>query len=359
MITRAFFFALLASLSPLAQADSGNFCAQTFNVYATAYASGVSDRLERLASELTRTPCDAIQFQEFWRLNDYTDFRNNLRSARMETVQADTLRNDGKKIGLASAFSGRITKAVSRRFMVNNEGGLLDGARSVLGVEKGYSMIEARLNNSIPVLFLNLHTHPTEEINRVAQVSQLALAYLRDYGNSQLPVILTGDLNSTPADLEVKIFQDLLLFRDSYLEANGSYGKKCTYCADNPLSWKSDDSVIDFVLLKNSPSVKLSALSSQINLQGEEGDPLSDHYGVRSQVQWTQTNASLLDAKDPLVQARVKRAITTLKKAYEAIRPETGKNNFRQIAIGLRALRLKLQEDKELNFPLGLVLRTP
>jgi hypothetical protein len=108
------------------------------------------------------------------------------------------------------------------------------------------------------------------------------------------------------------LLRDVLLVRDSYVEANGGYGDICTYCGNNPLSWSSEDRVIDFVLVRNSPSLALVSAKSEVNLQGEPYDPLSDHYGVKSEFKWEDREATYLSVNDPIVQARMKKAADTV-----------------------------------------------
>jgi hypothetical protein len=313
MTTRAFLFsAILAVISAPAFADSGRFCVQTFNVYGPAYASGVEYRLSRLAEEIVKEPCAATQFQEFWRDGQYETFKEEIRDARLAMVRADALRQDGSMTGLASAFAGHVLSAHSELFSVNNEGGVLDWFRDLSGVQKGFSALEVKLDHGPQALFLNLHDHPTEESIRVAQVAELVEKLLSDPAAKQKPLILTGDLNATPDGPELALLRDILLVRDSYVEANGGYGTICTYCGNNPLSWSSEDRVIDFVLVRNSPSLALVSAKSEVNLQGEPYDPLSDHFGVKSEFEWQDREAAYLSMNDPIVQARMKKAADTV-----------------------------------------------
>lgn len=314
MTPRAFFisaaWAALSIATP-AFAESGQFCVQSFNVYGPAYASGVTYRLSRLAEEIVKEPCAATQFQEFWQDGDYETFLEEIRGARLATVRADAYRSDGFMTGLASAFAGHVLSARSQLFSVNNEGGVLDWFRNLSGVQKGYSALEVKLDNGPVALFLNLHDHPTEESIRVAQLAELAEAMMADASFQKLPVILTGDLNATPDSLELAILRDLLLLRDSYVEANGAYGAICTYCGDNPLSWSSDDRVIDFVMARNSPSTELVSAGSVVNLKGDKYDPLSDHFGVKTNFDWLEREPKRLSLNDPLVRARMAKAAVT------------------------------------------------
>lgn len=318
MTPRAFLF-FLALLPYSAFADSGRFCVQSFNVYGPAYASNVSYRLTRLADELVKDPCAATQFQEFWRDSDYQNFLAQTSSARLAFVRADEARRDRAMTGLASAFSGHVLSARSALFRLNNEGGVLDWFRNLGGVQKGYSLLEVKLDHGPLALFANLHDHPTEESIRVAQVAELTLALLGDPRAAELPLILTGDLNSTPESPELDLLRDLLLLRDSYSEARGGYSGECTYCGDNPLSWSSEDRVIDFVMVRNSPKLAFRVEKSEINLRGEQYDPLSDHFGVRSDLLWDDRETSFLEVNHPIVSARMEKARATLSNALRIL----------------------------------------
>jgi endonuclease/exonuclease/phosphatase family metal-dependent hydrolase len=342
MIPRAFFWALAALLSPvLALADTGSFCVQTFNVYGPAYASGVNYRLSRLAEEIVKDPCAATQFQEFWRQSQYETFKQELEPARLALVRADEVRGDEAMTGLASAFQGSVLEARAQLFRVNNQNGVLDWVRDLSGVQKGFTALEVKLDNGPLALFVNLHTHPTDEVVRVAQIAQLAYFLLTDEEAKNLPLILTGDLNATPAGPEIAILENVLLLRDSYLEANGAYGETCTYCSENPLSWSWENRVIDFVLVRNSPTLALSARASEVNLRGEKYDPLSDHFGVRSVLSWGDREASLLRPEDPAYEARVGQAQLTIARV-EKILGQRDEPYFQELAGKYRAMKEKL-----------------
>lgn len=342
MISRAFFYSLFLLASP-AFAATGSFCVQTFNVYGPAYASNVEGRLVRTAEELVRGPCEATQFQELWREVNYQTFIQALSPSRLAFIRADEIRTgDEAMTGLASGFSGQVLGASSELFAVNNKGGFFDKIRDLTGVQKGFTLIEAKVDHAPLALYVNLHTHPDEEAIRIAQISQLVLAVANRTSSGELPLILNGDLNATPNSLEVALLSDVLLLRDSYIEANGEYGTTCTYCAANPLSWSNEDRVIDFVLARSSPSVELKAIKSEVNLQGPANDPLSDHYGVRSQLAWADRNDEPLAAEDPLVLARFARAAATVKRAKKILSAKSGRG-FQEFAAKLDQLEGELK----------------
>ncbi|MGE3260416.1 MAG: hypothetical protein AB7K68_01440 [Bacteriovoracia bacterium] len=352
---RALFLFLVAALvSSQAHAASGEFCVQTFNVYATAYAGGKAARLSKIADSLTNEPCDSIQFQELWQAGDYRRFSTDFSRAQMSLVQADSLRTDKAMIGLVSAFRGTTARSYSEIYLINNEDGVLDWFRGLTGVQKGLSAIEAKLTQGPTLLFLNTHTHPTNEAIRAAQMIQLITHNLIQSPNAaNLPVVFTADLNATPDSLEISLLKNVLLLRDAYLDTHENYGDLCTYCESNPLSWGGGDRVIDFTLFRSSPTVTLRALKSEINLKGSAEAPLSDHYGVRSQLAFSEHDSILLPADSALVLDRKAAAIKALVAAREVLvkaQKPVFETAITQVDSLLEKFRTRLPESAEMIF---------
>jgi endonuclease/exonuclease/phosphatase family metal-dependent hydrolase len=355
MNNRALFLFLFALFSTQARAADGEFCVQTFNVYATAYASGVQERLSKLADTLTNQPCDIIQFQEFWREADFHRFSTEFARAQMNLVFADSLRRDQAMVGLTSAFHGKTGRMFSEIYRINNEDGFLDWFRNLSGVQKGITEIETQLDKGPNVLFLNTHTHPTSEPIRVAQMIQLAdTVLIRSPNAASLPLIFNGDINATPDSLEMAVLQKVLLLRDAYKETHGGkYGAECTYCESNPLSWGGGNRVIDFTLFRSSATTTFRAVKSEINLRGSETAPLSDHYGVRSQLAFTEHASELLPADSALVLDRKAEAVKVLIRAREALTAEhkqVYETAIAQIDSLLQKFRGRLPDGAELIF---------
>ncbi len=272
---------LFLFLSSISFAKS--FCVQTFNVYGPAYASAIEQRLFALTEEIQRDPCDSYQFQELWKEEQYSLVAAKLKTNRFAPLWADNIRQDGKMIGLGSAFQGSVLNARSGLFRVNNEDGITDWFRGVWGVEKGFTLMEVKLDRAPEMLFVNVHTHPMDTSIRIAQIVQV----LQEMGKSRLPIIFTGDINATPDSIEYKLLTQVGNLRDSYLESNRSYQGICTYCGGNPLSWSSDDRVIDFIFFQPSETISLAIDKSSVNLKGADREnPLSDHFGVQSHFSW-------------------------------------------------------------------------
>jgi hypothetical protein len=137
----------------------------------------------------------------------------------------------------------------------------------------------------------------------------------RAEGLATQAMLFAADTNAKPESLELEILRKVLLLQDAYLAANGSYAGLCTYCGKNPLSWDSNDRVIDFVLFRDSPTLSWRAERAEINLKGSERAPLSDHYGVRSLLAWEERPFTLLELDSEIVLARRKDAALVLGKA--------------------------------------------
>lgn len=335
-------------------------CAQSFNVYGPAYASSVESRVTRTAKALLQQPCEVIQLQELWREQTYRTFRDTMGPARMKIYHADELRSDDKKIGLVSAIAGDVKAATSRLFRVNNEDGVLDSIRDLTGVEKGYTVMLAQVKNAPPIYYVNLHTHPKNPAIRLAQMTQLLQDIFKNPKMADHPIVLTGDVNAKPDSAELGLLRDVLVLRDSYIEANKSYGSNgsvCTYCADNPLSWDNDSRVIDFVLLGNSSQYVLSSASSEINLKGDKSAPLSDHYGVKSMINITRAQDQVLDDQDPVVLARVSKARAALQAAIRGVLQERAQG-FKEAAKYLGELDTALKNGQTIPV-LTSLLRNP
>src|SRR3989344_2873992 len=100
MILKAFFFALIfIATIARAEADSGRFCAQTFNVYGPIYASKVEQRIKAASGAVQKEPCDAIQLQELWLPQSYRQFTTALQNEGLTFVHGDSLRNDKMNTG--------------------------------------------------------------------------------------------------------------------------------------------------------------------------------------------------------------------------------------------------------------------
>jgi hypothetical protein len=188
-------------------------------------------------------------------------------------------------------------------------------------VQKGITAIETKLDQGPTVLYLNTHTHPTNETIRAAQMIQLLdFVMIRSPGAANLPVVLNGDFNATPDSLELRLVKNVLQLHDAYLDTHGgNYGDICTYCEANPLSWGGGDRVIDFTLFRASPALEFRAEKSELNLRGEEGSPLSDHYGVRSILTWQDRTSALLPADSAIVRDRKALAEKTLEEALKLL----------------------------------------
>jgi endonuclease/exonuclease/phosphatase family metal-dependent hydrolase len=296
--------------SSLVLASSNEFCVQTFNVYGPAYASSVNHRISLLADEVIASPCDSYQFQELWKEDQFEILDRQLEPRKFALLWADDIRQDGKMIGLGSAFQGSIAWAKSDIFTVNNNDGLGDWIRGTWGVEKGFTLMQVKLDNAPPALFVNTHTHPSNSSIRIAQIVQLIQTMAAQ--KESLPTILTGDFNATPDSVEWKLIKDVANMRDSFLEKNKSYNDICTYCGDNPLSWSSEDRVIDFVFLRNSKQFDLEVKSSEVNLKGEDkNSPLSDHFGVQSVFSWSPKTQADVESLENLEEKLVSAAAAT------------------------------------------------
>lgn len=116
---------------------------------------------------------------------------------------------------------------------------------NVPGLTKGWSAIDVKFGGNV-FRMINTHLEPTSSIIREAQ----ALELIEGPANTPLPLVLTGDLNSTPDSTVYRMFIDAG-FRDAWLDAGNGLGLTCCQSPDllNAVSRLSRR--IDYILFKN------------------------------------------------------------------------------------------------------------
>lgn len=255
-----------------------SFCVQNFNAYGPIYALNLKARTEILSRELlTRDSCDVIHLQEVWNESHIDQLEDLLKRRYLMSMP-----NRESRIGLMSLFQFELGEQETHNFVVNDEGGFLDTIRSVFKVKKAFHVVKAdpRLLDE-QMYFVNTHLHPTSQAIRVTQLVDILEWRLQ---HQDLKMILSGDLNANPQDLERGLALVLLGTRDGLYESVGDYPKGlCTYCVVNPTGWKMSDQVFDYILYSNIGEAQSSLFvqSAAINLKGTPRKPLSDHYGVK------------------------------------------------------------------------------
>jgi len=318
--------AFLVLFSSPAFAD-GDFCVQTINSHATAWSSRNAERLEKMANTLKASePCAAYHFQEIWMSSQFDTFSALPAFQGLKFVYGDRLRNDSSMIGLASAYPGTLLNARSELYPVN------DGT---FGVEKGFILSDVKLATGQEIFFWNTHTNPRSDTNRISQAIFTADLFLTKEPRAlQLPLVLTGDLNDYPDSTELLVLQKVLLLNDSFFDVHGSYQGICTFCSDNPENNEGKNEILDFVLYRSSPTLALTAVSSEVNLK----NGVSDHYGVRSTLHFAERAPALRAANDPIVLKRMSDAVAALETAQKDLVKEGGEESVIQRAKELEAM---------------------
>lgn len=255
------------------------FCMQNFNAYGPIYAKDISERTSRMNSELQAMPkCDVVHLQEVWNESQILQVENDLR--RHYSFSSP---NKDTRIGLMSLTKGDIVSTETHHFNVNNDGGVLDTARSLADVKKAFHIMRNQFFGiDEDLLFLNMHLHPSSQAVRVTQIIDILKWRL---GNQDAKWIMTGDLNADPTSLEHRFVKYVLGMRDSLEEELKGYPRGvCTYCARNPRGWMLSDHVFDYIFYSNvgESRTQFKILNSFVNMRGTPLRPLSDHFGLRT-----------------------------------------------------------------------------
>ena len=295
------------------------FCFQNFNAYGPLYASGRTERTQGILGHLKARPkCDIIQLQEVWMESHINHIEESLKDQYSFSSP-----NRDSRIGIMDLVMGDILSRETFTFAVNNSGSVLDRARSVASVDKAFHVLRLKLPAIDEEFYvINTHLHPSSQAVRLTQILDLLRWRLQ---NQNFKVILSGDFNSDPQDLERRLLMSVVGLKDAMAESftNGNYPADfCTYCKTNPLSWLPSDHVFDYIFYSNAGTAEtsLKLASAEVNLKGSPKKPLSDHYGIRAYF-------TVEDGKSSaeLNLSQREQALKSLKKTIEVLDQESGK----------------------------------
>ena len=302
-----------------------------------------------LGEELFKSPCEIVQLQEVWTESHHDMVLKAIQgslpflsAARFDYFQSPS---EGQS-GLAIFTSEGLSNQEFEKFTAN-EDGLFDEIRGMLGVIKGIgsSAISLRQDPTRKLQMLNVHLHPSSTPVRIAQVTQL-LEKIETMLPMQVPLILSGDFNFKPDSIEYSLLRDVANLTDSYLAIHKEYASSaCTYCPENPNHWEGVTGVIDYIFIGKSQKAIATPTSTSINLLGANGQSPSDHYGVRTYLQISESPASTLS--DSEFQNRRIKAIRALDQAIVILKNTATANEDLLEAIDrLQDYRRRIEENK-------------
>jgi endonuclease/exonuclease/phosphatase family metal-dependent hydrolase len=143
------------------------------------------------------------------------------------------------------------------------------------GFIRGWSLIDVDVEGHV-FRMINTHLEPLSPDVRNAQ----ALELVQVPANTILPVIITGDLNSTPDSIAYQILIDSG-FQDVWIEVNEDSGLTCCQSPDllNPIS--SLITRIDYILFKNGWNpIEAELVGEEQSNRTSTGLWPSDHAGI-------------------------------------------------------------------------------
>ena len=278
---------LLLSVLPFWSNLAAAECLLTFNTYGPIYASNVQGRSLRLVADIKKdNACDLIHFQEAWNTNQINIFELGLKSQYQVYSP-----NRQYRIGLMNFSKQPWSSAKVYTYRANFDGHLLDDLRKIVNAKKAFSVLEDALPGTFSV---NTHLHPSSDQVRILQILDLLNWRVQ---HSSKPMILTGDFNSDPSSFEHTFAMKILNLDDAMLAVNGEYPKDfCSYCANNHLGWLNDDHTFDYVFFSHLGANENGWIPQDIHLAlTGNGEPLSDHYGLKVNFNWGQGAVSQID----------------------------------------------------------------
>lgn len=280
---------VIAGLMDYPAYGADSFCVQTFNTFGPIYAKYRSIRYRLFADYIRDNPCEVLTLQEVWTDKLYETLDKSLSQNPYgvnynDIVPLGTLESP-MHVGLATFSSSPVEDVKSYLFPVNFDLnytplGALEYLRKLADTRKTVSVLKTQVRGS-SVYVVNVHLHPHSEKVRVAQVISI-ITIVEDLLESDLPIILAGDFNAEPYSLEMRLLQYVLNAKDSL-----NWSSSCTYCVSNPnyIGLDFNSKRIDYILGVSSENFEISFISSEIAPKKRFGLYLSDHFGIRSQVE--------------------------------------------------------------------------
>lgn len=321
-----------------------SFCVQTLNAYGPAYAGDKWFRFPLISDYLAQNPCELVALQEVWSEDQYNTIRRGPQREWPEMrgyyFGRSTQSSQQPRFGMATLTSQRVTHTKRKIFRVNFErqkiiDATLDSVRESLDVVKGYGTVVVQMHGLFPVAFINTHLHPTSEVVRLAQMIEL-LEEVELHLNQDIPVVLSGDLNTQPGSLELDVLRQVGGATDTL-----EWSSECTYCFWNPyaikLAFKSVR--MDYTLLFSSKSWELKSINAEITPKRHR-TTLSDHYGVRSEVRIERRTGS--PEGEGVEQIRVARAV--LNEAITKLMPLNAEPEYRSVIASARSYLARMRQ---------------
>lgn len=157
--------------------------------------------------------------------------------------------------------------------IINRQSG--NYAASFMGTPRGWSAIDVRLDGQV-CRMITTHLEPLNETVRNAQVVEL----LNGPANTNLPTIITGDMNSTPDSAAYQLFISTG-YQDVWSQVGEGDGFTCCQGADLLNALSTLNRRIDYIFIRNGLESKKAQVAGESQSdRTKTGLWPSDHAGV-------------------------------------------------------------------------------
>lgn len=332
------------------------FCVQTFNTFGPIYARDRSDRYTLLADYIEKNPCDVLVFQEVWTSHYYKHLSTALRSDGLDWrgVHYNNVTPEGTQmtpelVGLATFSLNPLHDVRSYLYPVNFDIdvsflGALEWVREKADTRKTISVLRTQVADQTEIYVVNIHTHPTSQKARVAQIITL-IDVVESLLKEDIPIVIAGDFNAEPVSIEMLLIRYVLNAKDAL-----NWSEECTYCLQNPnyIGLTLKNRRLDYILAVSSSTKSLDVISAQIAPKTYKSEYLSDHYGVRAQFKIGPASEGVDNSQ---YWERRNWARAALTAAVKILQPEYDKPEYRDVyrrAFSLYTRVKQLVDDDEI-----------
>ncbi|MDP4160843.1 MAG: endonuclease/exonuclease/phosphatase family protein [Bacillota bacterium] len=283
-----------ADLTPLA---GGLTLAAVTQVFRQFLATKFPVRAKAIAREIASKKPDLIGLQEAerWELvipyfpiviYDFVELLLNELEERGLHYGVAALNNNQNVQNVLDSYGNKITFMDRDVILIRKEHRLkiiniqeFNFTTSFNGFLRGWSAIDVKLDGHI-FRMINTHLEPFNPETRAAQATEL----INDPANCNLPLIITGDLNSTPNSTPYNIFIKSS-FRDVWSEVGEGSGFTCCQASNLLNAVSTLNERIDYILFRNGwKPIEAELIGESQSDRTRTGLWPSDHAGVLSKL---------------------------------------------------------------------------
>lgn len=342
---------------------------QTLNTYMAFYAEEKERRQSSILEFIMNNGSDIIFLQEVLPEQYYKNIEELSGAIGLNSIVYDSLteqRQNGaqawfefydhfitkRQSGLVTIVNGNIRQKEIHYFFPFRKNfygsGLHEWVSNSFSITKGFGaahITHPKLPEN-PIWTINVHLHHLSQEARLRQLVHCFQWFLSKINFEEAPVVFGGDFNFEPDSLEFEMIK--YLFRLKEPQAYLGLDYSCTLCEENnpylgyhlsKALFMNYEKTADYIFFRSPPHARLIPKQFSVFPKKYNGNSLSDHYGVRVDMEVGYSSEILREISKRELEERIQKAFETL----DRVQSQLGNTFFSEHQF-LNSLRSQLEE---------------